>query len=52
VSAISILKNNDHEDALQLAIAERIGCSHIVTLDREFSLIYRDRINFINPANI
>ncbi|MHB8442912.1 MAG: hypothetical protein ACYDAS_00885 [Patescibacteria group bacterium] len=49
VAAMSILKGKDHEDALQLAIAERIGCSHIVTLDQNFSNNYKDRIRFINP---
>ena len=47
VAAIGLLKNKDYEDALQIAIAERIGCTSIVTLDKRFSEIYNDRINFI-----
>lgn len=47
VTAMGLLKNKDHEDALQLATAERTGCSHIVTLDKRFSEIYKDRINFV-----
>lgn len=50
VAALELLKNNDHEDALQLAIAERTGCSHIVTLDKTFIATYKDRISFINPV--
>ena len=50
VEAMKILKNRDHEDALQLAVAERIGCTYIVTLDHKFSSVYSDRIKFINPA--
>jgi predicted nucleic acid-binding protein len=47
VTAMGLLKNKDHEDALQLASAERTGCSRIVTLDKKFSEIYKDRINFV-----
>jgi predicted nucleic acid-binding protein len=52
VAAVGILKDKDHEDALQLAIAERIGCTSIVTLDKKFSEIYKDRFNFIVPATV
>lgn len=46
-AAMQLLKDSDHEDALQLAVAERIGCSAITTLDRKFADIYADRIRFI-----
>src|ERR1039458_1437839 len=36
-SAIAVIRDKDHEDALQLATAERVGCSHIVTLDPKFA---------------
>ena len=49
VAAMNILKDKDHEDALQLAIAERIGCSAVVTLDKKFATTYADRIKFIIP---
>lgn len=49
VSALELLRNSDHEDALQLALALRIRCSSIVTLDTEFSKVYEDKINFIVP---
>jgi|GEM_PF-1201692 len=52
VAAMEILKDRDHEDALQLATAERIGCSIVVTLDQKFSDTYKDRIKFINPAHV
>lgn len=47
VAAIGLLRDKNHEDALQLALAERTGCSSIVTLDKKFSEIYKDRMNFI-----
>jgi len=47
VTAMGILKNKDHEDALQLVSAERTGCSRIVTLDKRFSETYKDRMNFV-----
>jgi predicted nucleic acid-binding protein len=47
VDAIGLLRDKDHEDALQLALAERTGCTSIVTLDKRFSETYKDRINFI-----
>ena len=46
VAAMGLLRNKDHEDALQLAIAERIGCSRIITLDKKFAEAYKDRIKF------
>ena len=46
-AAMQILKDRDHEDALQLATAERAGCSSIVTLDQKFADTYRDRMQFI-----
>jgi len=46
VAAIGLLRNKDHEDALQLATAERIGCSRIITLDKKFAETYKDRIKF------
>jgi predicted nucleic acid-binding protein len=49
VAAIGLLKNKDHEDALQLASAERTGCTSIITLDKRFLETYRDRMNFIIP---
>jgi predicted nucleic acid-binding protein len=48
-SAMGLLRNKDHEDALQLAAAERVGCKSIVTLDKRFSGTYADRMNFIIP---
>lgn len=47
VAAIGLLRDKDHEDALQIVIAERIGCASIVTLDKRFSETYKDRMNFI-----
>lgn len=49
VTAMALLKDDDHEDALQLAVAERIGCNAIVTLDKKFSETYKYRIRFIVP---
>lgn len=49
-SAMNILRDNDHEDALQLAVAERVGCSRIVSLDHKFAKTYQDRLTFVNPA--
>ncbi|OVE78930.1 hypothetical protein BVY00_01610 [bacterium G20] len=46
-AAMQILKDRDHEDALQLATAERIGCSAIVTLDKKFADTYKARMRFI-----
>ena len=46
-AAMQILKDRDHENALQLAVAERIGCSGILTLDTKFVDTYKDRIRFI-----
>ena len=45
-SALKVLRDKDHEDAMQLVIAKRAGCSHIVTLDKKFSQTYRDLIEF------
>lgn len=45
--AMQLLKDKDHEDALQLATAERTGCSAIVTLDQKFANTYKDRMSFI-----
>lgn len=52
VKALEILRGNDHEDALQLAIAERNRCTKIATLDNKFIENYKHRIDFINPAKI
>lgn len=49
VAAMKIMRDKDHEDALQLATAERVQCTHIVTLDKHFAATYKDRIGFINP---
>ncbi|OGL40434.1 hypothetical protein A3J32_03520 [Candidatus Saccharibacteria bacterium RIFCSPLOWO2_02_FULL_46_7] len=46
-AAMQFLKDKDHEDALQLATAERTGCSAVATLDQKFADTYRDRIQFI-----
>ena len=46
VAAIDILRDLDHEDAMQLAVAERAGCSSVVTLDQKFARIYGDRLRF------
>lgn len=48
-AAMPILKDKDHQDALQLAVAERVGCSHIATLDQKFAENYQDRLTFIIP---
>lgn len=45
-AAMQFLRDKDHEDALQLATAERIGCSNIVTLDQKFASTYKHRISF------
>lgn len=50
VAAMGFLRDKDHEDALQLAIAERVGCTGLVTLDKKFAETYKDRINFIIPS--
>ena len=47
VEAMEILRGLDHEDALQLALAKRVDCSAIVTLDRSFAHTYEDRLQFI-----
>ena len=47
--ALRMIKNNDFEDALQLAVALRSGCQAVLTLDREFAKTYKDKINFIVP---
>lgn len=47
VAAIGLLRDGDHENALQLATAERVGCSSIVTLDKKFSDTYKDRLKFV-----
>jgi len=51
VTAVGLLKDKDHEDALQLASAERTGCTRIVTLDKRFSETYKDRMNFVVLTN-
>ena len=48
-AALGLLKDLDHEDALQLAVAERTGCSAIATLDKKFAANYKDRFRFILP---
>jgi predicted nucleic acid-binding protein len=45
--ALRLLQNNDHEDALQLAVAERSGCTAIVTLDKQFAQTYKEVIPFV-----
>jgi predicted nucleic acid-binding protein len=52
VAALQMLRDKDHEDALQLAIAERIGCTQIVTLDRRFADNYSDRLAFLSPLKL
>lgn len=49
-SAMGLLRDKDHEDGLQLATAERLGCSSIVTLDQKFAGTYHDRMHFVVPA--
>ena len=46
-AAMQVLIDRDHEDALQLATAERVGCSSIVTLDQKFAANYKERIRFV-----
>ncbi len=46
VAAVDILRDLDHEDAMQLAVAERAGCTSIVTLDQKFARTYDDRLRF------
>jgi|HubBroStandDraft_4_1064222.scaffolds.fasta_scaffold530971_2 predicted nucleic acid-binding protein len=48
--AMELLRDLDHEDALQLAVAERTGCSTIVTLDQKFARTYGDKLKFIVPG--
>ncbi len=50
-AAIDMLRDADHEDALQLAVAERVGCSSIVTLDQKFARTYQDRLTFVTPGS-
>jgi predicted nucleic acid-binding protein len=50
VAAMELLRDRDHEDALQLVLAERTGCSSIATLDKKFSETYQDRIRFVIPT--
>jgi predicted nucleic acid-binding protein len=47
VTAMELLVGTDHEDALQLAGALRIGCSSVVTLDQKFAKAYADKLQFI-----
>jgi len=51
VNAINIMKDTDNEDALQLVIAERVKCDSIATLDKKFSQIYQNRIQFVYLGN-
>ncbi len=44
--ALRLLKGHDHEDALQLAVAERTNATAIVTLDKSFATTYQDLIPF------
>lgn len=44
--ALQLLKNRDHEDALQLAVAERSDCTAIVTLDKQFAATYQTTLPF------
>jgi predicted nucleic acid-binding protein len=44
--AQKLLVANDFEDALQLAVALRIGCDRIITLDKTFARDYADKIEF------
>jgi predicted nucleic acid-binding protein len=46
VKAMELLIGTDHEDALQLATAIRMGCSSLVTLDQKFSRTYADKFQF------
>lgn len=45
--ALHLLRDKDHEDALQLAVAERTDCTAIVTLDKSFASTYNDLMPFI-----
>ncbi len=45
-AAIEMLKGRDAEDALQLAVALRTGCTAIVTLDQRFASLYSDVMRF------
>lgn len=47
--AMSMLSGKDHEDAMQLAVALRLGCESIITFDQKFAKLYADHINFIIP---
>lgn len=46
-TGLDILRDLDHEDALQLAMALRVGCSSIVTLEQKFARTYGDKMQFI-----
>jgi predicted nucleic acid-binding protein len=48
-SAGRLVKNNDFEDALQLAVALRSNCDTIVTLDKPFAHTYEASVAFIIP---
>lgn len=45
-TALDMLVDRDHEDALQLAVAARTGCTRIVTFDRKFAANYQHRLPF------
>jgi predicted nucleic acid-binding protein len=45
--ALRLLKGRDHEDALQLAVAERSDCTAIITLDKSFAATYKNIIPFV-----
>jgi len=47
--ALRTIRNNDFEDALQLAVAMRSDCDAVITLDRQFAKTYKDKIRFIVP---
>jgi predicted nucleic acid-binding protein len=47
VTAMELLIGSDHEDALQLAAALRMGCTSVVTLDQKFARTYANKLHFI-----
>lgn len=51
-AAMRILKSSDHEDALQLAQAERIGASAIATFDTAFARLYSERMKFVTLSDM
>ncbi len=51
VQALELLADNEFEDALQLAVALRSGCSKILTIDQTFAQNYSTRIDFEVPKN-